>query len=152
MEKNKNLKTVKAAEQDQVSRKLLIWLNTFPEELDGVDIIRFEYLPASAPAMALSTIQSAYITREYILGGYLAEYQFKIIYRLTAGASNDKRLSADELLNALGDWASEGKPDIGVGKRVKSIETTSRASLFAMYDSGEEDHQILMKMTYEVNV
>nr|DAW50502.1 MAG TPA: Minor capsid protein from bacteriophage [Caudoviricetes sp.] len=101
--------------------------------------------------MALSTIQAAYIVQKYILGGYQSEYQFKVIYRMKPGNSNDKRLKADELLNALGDWAtSETLPDIGDGRRVIRIEPTTRSSLFAVYENGDEDHQILMKMNYEV--
>lgn len=147
MEKIK--KAVSAAEEDQVSRKLLVWLNTYAEL--PVDIIRFEFLPADTSAMAMSTIQAAYIVRRYITGGYVAEYQFKIIYRVKPGNSNDKRLKADELLNALGDWAaSKTPPDIGDGRRVIRIEPTTRSSLFAMYENGDEDHQILMKMNYEV--
>lgn len=143
-------KTVSAAEEDQVSRKLLVWLNTFPER--PVDLIRFEFLPADTEAMAMSTIQAAYIVSKYILGGHLAEYQFKVIYRVKPGNSIDKRLKADELLNALGDWTVGQRPDIGDGKRVVSIEPTTRSSLFAVYENGDEDHQILMKMNYEVNV
>lgn len=143
-------KTVSSAEEDQVSRKLLAWLNTFPDK--PVDLIRFEFLPADTPAMALSTIQAAYIVKKYILGGYQAEYQFKVIYRMKPGNSNDKRLKADELLNALGDWTIDQRPDIGDGKRVISIEPTTRSSLFAVYENGDEEHQILMKMNYEVNV
>lgn len=149
MEKTK--RTVPAAEEDQISRKLLVWLNKFPDK--PVDLIRFEFLPADAEAMALSTIQAAYIVKRYILGGYQAEYQCKVIYRVKPGNSNDKRLKADELLNALGDWAAtEARPDIGDGRRVIRIEPTTRSSLFAMYENGDEDHQILMKMNYEVNV
>lgn len=145
-------KTVPSEEEDQVSRKLLVWLNTFPGKPYDIDIIRFEFLPSDSPAMAMSTIQAAYIVQRYILGGYQAEYQFKVIYRVKPGNSNDKRLKADELLNALGDWTLTGKPDIGTGKRVIRVEPTTRSSLFAVYENGDEDHQILMKMNYEVNV
>lgn len=148
MEKIK--KAVSAAEEDQVSRKLLVWLNTYQEL--PVDLIRFEFLPADTSAMAMSTIQAAYIVRKYITGGYVAEHQFKIIYRVKPGNSNDKRLKADELLNAIGDWATGQKPDIGDDKRVISMEPTTRSSLFAMYENGDEDHQILMKLNYEVSV
>ena len=142
-------KTVSAAEEDQVSRKLLAWLNTFPSK--PVDLIRFEFLPADTEAMALSTIQAAYITKKYLLGGYQAEYQFKLIYRVKPGNSNDKRLKADELLNELGDWAaSASRPDIGEGRKVIRAEPTTRSSMFAPYENGDEDHQILMKLTYEV--
>lgn len=143
-------KAVSAAEEYQVSRKLLVWLNTYPEK--PVDLIRFEFLPADTTAMAMSTIQAAYILQKYILGGYKAEYQFKLIYRIKPGNSNDKRLKADELLDALGDWTIGQRPDIGEGKTVISVEPTTRSSLFAVYENGDEDHQILMKLTYEVNV
>ena len=141
-------KAVPSAEEDQISRKMLVWLNAFPQK--PVDVIRFEFIPADSPAMAMSTIQAAYIVKKYILGGYQAEYQFKVIYRIKPGNSNDKRLKADELLNALGDWALTQTPDIGTGRRVIRVEPTTRSSLFAMYDNGDEDHQILMKMNYEV--
>ena len=143
-------KAVSAAEEYQVSRKLLVWLNTYPEK--PVDLIRFEFIPADTTAMAMSTIQAAYILKKYILGGYKAEYQFKLIYRIKPGNSNDKRLKADELLDALGDWTIGQRPDIGEGKTVVSVEPTTRSSLFAVYENGDEDHQILMKLTYEVNV
>ena len=143
-------KAISAAEEYQVSRKLLVWLNTYPEK--PVDLIRFEFLPADTTAMAMSTIQAAYILQKYILGGYKAEYQFKLIYRIKPGNSNDKRLKADELLDALGDWTIGQRPDIGEGKTVVSVEPTTRSSLFAVYENGDEDHQILMKLTYEVNV
>ena len=143
-------KAVSAAEEYQVSRKLLVWLNTYPEK--PVDLIRFEFLPADTTAMAMSTIQAAYILKKYILGGYKAEYQFKLIYRIKPGNSNDKRLKADELLDALGDWTIGQRPDIGEGKTVVSVEPTTRSSIFAVYENGDEDHQILMKLTYEVNV
>lgn len=146
MEQSK--KAIPAAEEDQISRKMLVWLNTFPQK--PVDVIRFEFLPADSAAMAMSTIQAAYIVKKYILGGYQAEYQFKVIYRIKPGNNNDKRLKADELLNALGDWALTQTPDIGTGRRVIRVEPTTRSSLFAMYDNGDEDHQILMKMNYEV--
>lgn len=101
--------------------------------------------------MALSTIQGAYKVKQYILGGYLAEYQFKIIYRLTA-SNNDMRLRADEVLNRIADWAAtrSDRPVLGEGMAVRKIESTSRASLYARYEGGAEDHQILMKLTYEV--
>lgn len=143
-------KTVPGVENDQISRKMLSWLNECPNIPDDIGIIGFEYLTAS-PSMALSTIQAAYITRKYLLGGYQAEYQFKLIYRIKPGDSIDKRLKADETLNAIADWAEANHdPDIGEYRRVISVEATTRSSLFAMYEGGEEDHQILMKMNYEV--
>lgn len=139
---------VAAEEEDQINRKMLVWANSFPNK--PVVIINYEQLSADESSMALSTIQSTYITKKYILGGYQAEYQFKIIYRVKPGTSNDKRLKADELLDRFGDWARAQHPDIGDGMRVLRIEPTTRSSMFGRYENGDEDHQILMKMTYEV--
>lgn len=149
---------VAAEEEDKISRNVLIWLNTYPEIPEDVVAgnpmtpINFEFLTNNRPCMALSTIQAPYIVERYIVGGYKAEYQFKVIYRIIPGNTTgpDKRLKADELLDRFGDWASRGTPDLGPGIRALRVEPTTRSSLFAIYENGDEDHQILMKLTYEV--
>lgn len=140
---------VTLTEQEQISRVLLAWLNQFPDK--PVTLINYEYLKDGEPSMALSTIQAAYKTRKYITGGYQAQYQFKVIYRLQPSTNND-RLKADELLNSLGDWATmrEDLPVLGEGIQCLKVEATTRSSLFARYENGDEDHQILMNMIYEV--
>ena len=84
--------------------------------------------------------------------GYQAEYQFKIIYRIKPGSSNDKRLQADEMLNHFGDWARTQHPDLGDGINALKVEPTTQSSKFAAYEDGYEDYQILMRLAYEVNV
>lgn len=146
---NKPVSLVSSGEQEQISRLLLAWLNQFPDK--PVTLINYEFLKDVGPSMALSTIQAAYKTRKYITGGYQAQYQFKVIYRVQPSTNND-RLKADELLNSLGDWASarEDLPVLGDGIRCLKVEATTRSSLFGRYDNGDEDHQILMNMFYEV--
>nr|DAF02650.1 MAG TPA: Minor capsid protein from bacteriophage [Caudoviricetes sp.] len=134
------------AESEQISRSVLSWLNKWPDKPYRVD---FEYLNPDAPCLTLSTIQAAYKTKKYIDGSYEAQYQFKIAYRLQP-TGNNERLNADEVLNAMADWACSTTPDLGEGKNVRAVECNSRSSLFARYDNGSEDHQILMTMKYEV--
>lgn len=150
---NKPRSLVAAEEVDKISRSMLVWANTFPEK--PVTVIRYEFLSVDGTeetSMALSTIQGTYITRRYIIGGYQAEYQFKIIYRIKPGNSNDKRLQADEMLNRFGDWARTQKPDLGEGINALKVEPTTQSSKFAAYEDGYEDYQILMRLTYEVGV
>lgn len=141
-------------ELSEVSRKMLIWFNSYPEK--PVDTIKFEYLDLDSPCMALSTIQGTYVTETDILGAYEAEYQFKLIYRLKPGNSMDRRLKADELLNKIGEWAvwkvetANEPPLLGLNMQVLHIEPATLSSLFARYEDGYEDHQILMRMTYKV--
>lgn len=150
---NKPRSLVAQEEVDKISRSMLVWANTFPEK--PVTVIRYEFLSVDGTeetSMALSTIQGTYITHRYIIGGYQAEYQFKIIYRIKPGNSNDRRLQADEMLNRFGDWARTQKPDLGEGINALKVEPTTQSSKFAAYEDGYEDYQILMKLTYEVGV
>jgi hypothetical protein len=148
VESKKKIGLVSADEEIGISRRMVVWANSFPDS--PVGFINYEQLDGEANSMALSTIQGTYITKRFICGGYEAEYQFKIVYRIFAGNSNDARLSADELLDRFGDWATTEKPEIWDGIRVLKVEPTTRSSLFAAYDDGTEDHQIMMRMIYEV--
>ena len=138
---------VPAEEERDVGRALLVWLNTCPAKPERIN---FEFLPEDQPGMMLSAIQAAFKTRQYILGGYEAQYQFKLVYRVQPD-DNDSRLAADETLNEIGIWAERADtgPDLG-SARVKSVKRTSSAALFAVYEDGSRDHQILMTLTYEV--
>lgn len=147
---SKQKKLVSAEEEQDISRKMMIWANSFSDDDMPAATINYEFLAADTAGMALSVIQGAYITRKYLLGGHEAEYQFEIIARIFPGTSNDKRLKADAVLNRFGDWAMQNYPSLGDGVRVRRMEVSSRAAMFARYEDGTEDHQILMKMIYEV--
>lgn len=155
MASEKQKKLVSSEEEQDISRKIMVWANYFtdddmPPALPMKPAINYEFLAADSACVALSTIQGAHITRKFILGGHEAEYQFRIIARVIPGNSDDERLKADEVLNRFGDWAAQNPPTLGDGMRVRRVETSSRAALFARYEDGTEDHQILMKLTYEV--
>lgn len=147
MNEQKPLAYVSNKETEQISRKVLVWLNKYPENPVKIE---FESLESDRLSIALSTIQGAYKIAQYIVGGYKAQYQFKVIYRGQPSSSGDK-LSIDEFLNALADWATSrsNRPDLG-GPRCVRVQCDSQSSLFAAYDDGSEDHQILMTLIYEV--
>lgn len=147
---DKPIEFVPVKEEDQISRKMLAWLNAFPDVPLPIDLIDYEFMDAGAPGMSMSLVQSAYVVDRFIHGPYTAEYQFKIIYR-TKPSSPGGRLDADEMLDALGGWAAGQTPDIGEGLEVQELEQTTRSSLFARIEGGWEDHQIFFRMTYLVN-
>ena len=149
MSENKPKALVGVDEEERVGRALLLWLNTWPEK--PVARIDFENLPMDGAGMAVSTIQAAFKTRQFIDGSYEAQYQFKVIYRLQPG-DNDSRLSADETLNCLGAWAERNpvKPQLGENVQVRRVQRDSCAALFMSYEDGSRDHQILMNVLYEV--
>lgn len=136
-------------EENSVMRAILSWLNTSGDKPDLT--LNYERLDPDKPGLALSTIQGTYKTRKYLYGGYEAQYQFKIIYRLQPGNSNDRRLKADEALDKFGAWAVANVHTLNLGDDLNTvkIDINARSALFAAYDGGDEDHQILMTLTYE---
>lgn len=143
---------VSAKEEAGVSQNVIIWLtkwlNATPEAPPAIDRIDYEFMPAKKVCMALSLIQGTYIVERFIDGSYIAECQFKIIYRLNPGSQN-RRLEADKLLDDMAAWANGQKPFIGDGLEVQELEQTTASALFALMDSGWEDHQIFFRMTYK---
>lgn len=146
---DKSVEFVPARQENGVSRNVLSWLNTFPELPTYIERLDYEFMDADTVCMALSLVQSAYIVDQFIDGSYIADYQFKIIYRINPNGTN-ARLGADEMLDQLGAWADGQTPYIGDGLEVQKLEQTTPAALFARMGSGWEDHQIFFRMTYKV--
>lgn len=144
---------ISMAEQEDLDRRMLEFANQFPDIPEDVSIIKYEHFASKTVGMALSAIQGSFITKKYICGGYQAEYAFEVHYQIApTGASDDKRLKAVELLNAFAVWAEAQRPDIGDGRIVLGVETTSRASYLGATSDGYEDYMIPLKLKYEVNV
>lgn len=147
-----NKKTVPAdpEETDDIIRKVLIWLNSYQDFPKGVGLIVPEpMLQEKQDGMELSVIQNG-ITNRYIYGGHKAEIQFAIFYRIYKPSGPDRRLKAMQALNQLGVYACSTIPDLGSGVNFIRCEVTSQAAFLAPDESGDEDYQILMNMTYEV--
>lgn len=145
----KKLFLVAESERNNIDRKVIVWLNKFPERPVGT-ITTESHIPVDESGMALSANTNAYISKRYICGGYQAEYQFTVIYRIKPGNSMDKSLKANELLNRLGEWAMQNKPDLGKGISVLEVAQISQAELYTPYENGDEDHHMMMRITYEV--
>lgn len=143
--------SVPASERSEIDRKVIAWLNEYQDL--PVDTIKMQpMLPINKAGMAVSPSTNAFYSKRYILGGYQAEYSFQIFYRIRPGDSMNARLEAMETLNRMGDWCRENKPDLGDAIRVVDVSPVSSAELYAPYEGGDEDYQILMKLTYEVGV
>lgn len=140
---------VEDSERAEIDRSVLVWLNKYPD-LPVAAVTTDSQLGVNEPGMAVSSITSAYINRSYICGGYQAEYQFTLIYRIRPGNSMDKSLLANEALNRIGDWARRNKPNLGAGIHVQKVEPISIAQTYAQYEDGDEDHHIPIKIIYEV--
>ncbi len=146
---NKARAMVVDSERADIDRKVLAWLSDYPD-LPVYMVTTESVLGVNEEGMAVSAITSAYINKRYILGGYQAEYQFTLIYRIRPGNSQDKSLKANEILNRMGDWARRNRPDLGEGIRAAKVEPMAIAEKYASYEDGDEDHHIPIRITYEV--
>jgi len=82
-----NRTLVSVDENADVSRTLRTWLNGYPNK--PLSKLEFEWL-GDYSGLCLSTIQATYKTKQFIDGTYQAQYQFKIVYRLTATTANER--------------------------------------------------------------
>ena len=143
--------SVPASERSDIDRKVLAWLNEYPDL--PVKVIEMQpMLPINQVGMAVAASTNAFYSKRYILGGYRAEYSFQIFYRIRPGDSMNARLEALETLNTIGDWCRENKPNLGDAIRVLNVSPVSSAELLAPYEGGDEDYFIEIRLTYEVGV
>lgn len=149
LKNDKPVELAAAEEKQRITRQVIAWLNTFP----GLPVEQVSYggLTPNKPGIALLSPQGAVIRKKYITGSYLGEYPFSLIYRIVKpGDSIDKRLQADELLDSLGGWAAKHRPDIGQGIQARRVEVSAWATLANVYPDKDEDHEIQLKLIYEV--
>lgn len=123
----------------------MAWLNECPSKPGKVE---YSFLSKTS-GIAIGTIQSAFKVAEYINGGYKAQYQFELVYRLIA-ENSEERIAADDLLDSIAEWMEENKPEPPDGVNWWKAKRNNGAAHVASYDNGAEDHSIQITITYEV--
>lgn len=133
---------------DDLNRLLLIWLSGYT---DIPALIKPEpMLAAKETGLELTTIRNSLGPPDITGGHREGEYQFGIIYRIVSPKGADARLEAIQDLNRLGDYAISTTPDLGDKINFLECAVAQQAALLYPYENGDEDYQILLKLTYEV--
>lgn len=105
--------------------------------------------------LTISTVQAAYKTRQFITGGYQAQYQFALLHK-SMPTTTTERLAADEVLNNYALWAVENVLNLSErlpeSCRFKRLAQNTNAALLGRDADGSEVHQILFTLLYEVNL
>lgn len=143
MANKKNL--VSASQEAQIRTAVLAWLNDCPDKPGKVE---YSFLGKTS-GIAIGTIQSAFKVAEYICGGYKAQYQFELVYRLIT-ENSDERIAADALLDSMAEWMENNPPEAPAGVNWWKAKRDNGAAHVASYDNGAEDHSIQITITYEV--
>ena len=131
-----------------VQRALRAWLNTCAELPAGM-AVSFENLAENDAGLCFATIQAPAYAARYILGGYRAEYHFRIIYRVLPSDDGDI-LDAVETLTAIGAWCESAAPPDLDGAVNEHITRTNDAAILAAYEDGSNDYGIELTLTWEV--
>lgn len=145
MPKNRDTPIVPVANAAQIEQAVRDWLNTYTSKPKTVD---YEYLRPDAEAITFSPIQVPFKVRQYIDGGYKAQYQFRVIYR-TEAITNDERIAAVEILNNLAAWAVQNPPTFADATNAY-VEQSNLATVIAAYEDGSADYAVTLTLYYEV--
>ena len=137
------------AAQRNVQRAVKTWLNTCTQLPDGAGGVTFEDLPENACGICFATVQAPYYAARYILGGYRAEYNFRIIYRVLPSDDGDM-LDAVEALTDVAAWCDTAEPPEIEGADNARVTVTSDAAILAAYEDGSNDYSVNLTLTWEV--
>lgn len=124
------------------------WLRSCPDLPAGLTV-NFEDLPENDVGICLSTEQAPVYADRYIAGGYRAQYDFRIIYRVLPSDDGDM-LDAVEALTDVCAWCeTTTPPDLGDAVNEK-ITRTSDVAVLAVYEDGTNDYGASLTLTWEV--
>ena len=132
-----------------VQRAVRNWLQTCTELPSDAGSLTYEDLRENETCICVAMMQApAYVIR-YIMGGYKAEYRFRVIYRVQPTDDGDM-LDAVEALSAIGGWCETAAPPDLDGAVNEHVERTSDATILAAYEDGSNDYSIDLTLTWEV--
>lgn len=132
-----------------VQRAVRTWINTCDRLPSSAGTVSFEDLQADETGMCIATVQAPAYAAKYILGGYRAEYRFRIVYRVQPSDDSDM-LDAVEALTNIADWCETTTPPELTGAATTHITRNTDAAILAAYEDGSNDYAVDLTLTWEV--
>lgn len=139
---------VAAATAQEVHAAVKAWLNGCTQLPQGISV-SFENLPANDPGICFSTDQSPVYAARYIGGGYKAQYQFQVIYRVLPSDDGDM-LAAVDCLTDISAWCETAEPPLIEGAINTRVERTADVAVLNAYEDGCTDYGCGITITWEV--
>ncbi len=101
-----------------------------------------------AESLGIYTLQGAVYLRRDILGGFTAQFPFKVLYATTA-ADNKSRLTKQKVLDDLGEWLEAASyPDLTDKRTITGIERTTTSFKAGENANGTELYQCNLMLRY----
>ena len=124
------------------------WLRSCPDLPHGLTLT-FEDLPENDVGICLSTEQAPAYAARYITGGYRAQYDFRVIYRVLPSDDGDM-LAAVEALTDVCAWCETTAPPDLEDAINEKITRTSDVAVIAVDEDGTNDYSASLTLTWEV--
>ena len=132
-----------------VQRAVKIWLNTCTDIPADVGSVSFENLKENESGICIATMQTPFYAEKYTLGGYRAEYKFRIVYRVLPSDDSDI-LDAVEALETVAGWCETADPPEMEGAVNERVSRASDVAILAAYEDGSNDYFIDLTLSWEV--
>lgn len=127
------------------------WLETFPGLSGGV--MHVDWLPPDARSFSVDSVPAEPILNRYMDGSSRRQLLFVVASREYYGPDVPSQEENMEWYEGLSDWVETQNlrrsfPDLGAGRKCRSIDIISTAYPVAVSDDGMARYQVQMRMTY----
>lgn len=127
------------------------YLETYPGLSGGV--MHVDWLPESARAYSLESVPCEPVLARYMDGSSRRQFQFNLASSIFYSPDVEGQTENMTWFESFDDWIRQKNdlrqlPDLGEGRRCKSIEILSSAYPVAVDDSGVARYQLQMGITY----
>lgn len=144
----KDLKNLlSASEQSIITLAVLELMNKSPTIKELETLAEYQSIPKEN-GICFYSMRSPRKTKNYLDGGFEAQFPFFIIYRCSP-KTTPQRIKKQEVLNVLGEWLEKADyPELSEGREIITIERTTTSYLAARDESGVEDYQCNFNLLY----
>ena len=128
-----------------------VWLETFPGLSGGV--MHVDWLPPDARSFSVDSAPTEPVLNRYMDGSSRRQLLFVVASREYYGPDVPSQEENMEWYEDLSDWVETQNfqrsfPDLGAGRKCKSIELISTAYPVDVSEDGMARYQVQMRMTY----
>lgn len=142
----KQVEVLSITEQTTISGALMQLITSWPD-LPARVVPQWQRIEDTKP-LGIYTLQGAVYLRKDTLGGFQAQFPFKVLYAATASDSKS-RLLKQKVLDDLGEWLEAANyPELTGGRQITNIERTTTSFKVGEDEKGKELYQCNLMLRY----
>lgn len=139
------------AEQDILSKALLLMINQFPDMPENV-AASYQYIDDDN-SLGVFSMKGAVKLTEYLCmpdeEKFDGQFPFFILFRCKP-SNTMQRINKQDFLDKLGEWLEKQEyPPLSGGRTITEIARTTTTSLAGRFENGMEEYQCNFNLIYE---